>query len=558
MEHPEQYLGRLRPIYIFRGLSDEQILEAARAFEVERHPPGEVIFQEREEGQDFYIINRGAVKVLRGPEGREPKLVATLVPGDFFGERALLYGRPRSATIETATEVELLRLSKEDFDPLLRQFPQIRPNLLLSTASLEIYRRHPFSWLGKDEVVYLITRKHWWLLVPGLFWPVAAGLLLAAGAVWVGLALEALWVAWVGAGLEGLVALWLLWVYVDWSNDFYILTNQRVVHLEKIVAIYDSRQEAPLSSIMSVDVETDDVIQRALDMGDIVVRTYSGPIALTHVPKPRVVAAAIEQNWFRTQTREREANIDQMRRVLRDRMQHGPRPVRLPGKPPARKPPPKPRPMVEQVARFFSLRVRYEEGPNVIYRKHWYKLIRRIWRPALALVVLATALALVAAGVVTFVPLTAALLAGLVLFVPLAGWALYEFIDWHNDIYMITEDQIMAISKKPLGTETKKTAPLGNVLSLKYERPGLIGILLNYGTVMAQVANTEFRFEGVFDPMSVQNDVYRRMEAQKNRKAAAEETRKREELADLLSVYHGLQDELEERPAERGQAAEQK
>jgi hypothetical protein len=331
-----------------------------------------------------------------------------------------------------------------------------------------------------------------------------------------------------------------------------------VVHLEKIVAIYDSRQEAPLSSIMSVDVETDDIIQRALNMGDIVVRTYSGPIALKAVPSPRVVAAAIEQNWYRTQTREREANIDQMRRVLRERMEQGPRPVRLPGKPPARKPPPKPRSLGEQLARFFSLRVRYEEGPNVVYRKHWYKLIRRIWRPGLALVAVGIVVALVAAGVVTFVPLTAALLAGLVLFVPLAGWALYEFVDWHNDIYMITEDQIMAISKKPLGSETKKTAPLGNVLSLKYERPGLIGILLNYGTVVAQVANTEFRFEGVFDPMSVQNDVYRRMEAQKNRKAAAEEARKREELADLLTVYHGLQDELEQRPAERGQAAEQK
>jgi len=58
--------------------------------------------------------------------------------------------------------------------------------------------------------------------------------------------------------------------------------------------------------------------------------------------------------------------------------------------------------------------------------------------------------------------------------------------------------------------------------------------------------------------MSIQNDVYRRMEVQKTRKAAAEEARKREELADLLTVYHGLQDELEQRPAERGQGTQQK
>src|SRR4029078_6972831 len=101
MEDPEAYLGRLKPIYIFKGLSDEQILEVARELELERHPAGEVIFEEKSTGDSFYIINRGKVKVLRQSRGK-PKLVATLAPGDFFGETALLYGRRRSATIETA------------------------------------------------------------------------------------------------------------------------------------------------------------------------------------------------------------------------------------------------------------------------------------------------------------------------------------------------------------------------------------------------------------------------------------------------------------------------
>jgi hypothetical protein len=549
MDNPEAFLGRLKPIFIFRGLTDEQILEAAREFVVERHPAGTVIFHEREEGQDFYIINQGQVKVLRGPAGQEPKLVATLVPGDFFGERALLYGRPRSATIEALTDAELLRLSKEDFDKLLQRFPHIKPNLLLSTESLEIYRRHRFTWLGKDEVVYLIARKHRLLLLQALFWPLAAGALLALGAVWLALYLEMLWIAWAGAALEALAAGWLLWAYVDWSNDYYFVTSQRVAHLEKIIGIYDSRQETPLTSIMSVDVASDDVIQRALNMGDIIVRTYSGPIALKAVANPRALAAAIEQHWYRSQTREREANLEQMRQVLRERMEQGPRPVKLPGKPPVKRAGAKPPSLGAQLARSFSLRVRYEEGPNVIYRKHWFMLARRIWRPSLALLALIAALTIVVAGLLPVaVPPSAALLVALVVFVPLAGWWLYEYIDWRNDIYMITEDQILAISRKPLGAESKKSAPLGNVLSLKYERPGLVGVLLNYGTVVAQVANTEFRFDGVFDPMGVQNDVYRRIEAQKNKKAAVEDRRKREELADLLSVYHGLQTELEHKP----------
>jgi hypothetical protein len=265
------------------------------------------------------------------------------------------------------------------------------------------------------------------------------------------------------------------------------------------------------------------------------------------VANPTVLAAAVEQHWYRTRTREREANIDQMRRVLRDRLEHGPTPVKMPGKP-GKKPAPKPPSLGEQLARSFSLRVRFEEGNTVIYRKHWFILARHVWKPSLGLLALVALLTVLAAGVLPVqVPVLAALVAALVVFVPLAGWWLYEYLDWRNDIYMITEDQILDITKKPLGAETKKSAPLGNVLSLKYERPGLLGILLNYGTVVAQVAGTDFRFEGVFDPVSVQNDVYRRIEAQKNKKAAADEARKREELADLLTVYHGLQDEFERR-----------
>src|SRR5258708_33137555 len=160
MEDPEAYLGRLKPIYIFKGLSDEQILEVARQLEVERHPAGEAIFHEKGEGDSFYIINQGKVKVLRQGSGREPKLVTTLGPGDFFGETALLYGRRRSATVEAASEVELLRLSKEAFDRLLHKFPQIRPNLLLSTQSREIYRHVKISWLQPSQAVYRIARKH--------------------------------------------------------------------------------------------------------------------------------------------------------------------------------------------------------------------------------------------------------------------------------------------------------------------------------------------------------------------------------------------------------------
>jgi CRP-like cAMP-binding protein len=545
VEDPEAYLGRLKPIYIFKGLSDEQILEVARELEFERHPAGQVIFQEKDGGDSFYIINHGNVKVLR-QSGGKAKLVTTLAPGDFFGETALLYGRRRSATVETADETELLRLGKEAFDRLLHKFPQIRPNLLLSTQSREIYQHVKFSWLQPNEVVYLIARKHRLLLYQSLFLPFLVGGLIAVSAIWLAVARDTLWIAYVGAVLELPVAGWLLWNYVDWGNDYYIITNQRLVDLEKIVGIYDSRVEAPLSSIMSVNVQTADSGQRAVHMGDVVVRTFSGPIVLKSVENPLVLAAAVEEHWYRTKSHERDNQVAEMRKVLREHLERGTHSAPARPKPSAPKAEPKGPSLGEQIATFFTFRLRFEEGDSVIYRKHWYMLLSDEWKPTLGLLLVVVALALYVAGFwPPAVPLTAVVLVLLTAFTPLAGWWLYEYVDWKNDIYMVTTDQIFDVNKKPLGAETRKSAPLANVLSLKYERPGVLGILLNYGTVVATVAGTEFRFEGVFDPVGVQNDIYRRQEMQKAKKAAGEEAAKRAEMADWLLAYQQVEKEVQ-------------
>ena len=79
MENPDAYLGRLRPIYIFKGLSDEEIKEAAAELQVEQVKAGETIFAQGAEGQDFYIINKGQARVLRQRHNRAPEEVATLV-----------------------------------------------------------------------------------------------------------------------------------------------------------------------------------------------------------------------------------------------------------------------------------------------------------------------------------------------------------------------------------------------------------------------------------------------------------------------------------------------
>ncbi|MGH2524671.1 MAG: cyclic nucleotide-binding domain-containing protein, partial [Anaerolineales bacterium] len=393
---------------------------------------GEAVFHEGDEGQHFYIVHRGQAQVLR-QHGKEQEQISLLSPGDYFGETALMYGRRRSATIAALTDLELLQLSKEDFDNLLRRYPEIKPNLLVSVESRKIYRRLNLSWLNPNEVVYLIARRHVVLLVQALILPALAGggvLALAFALWWFYFDLWALGILIFGSLA---VAGWVWWVVTDWSNDYYIVTNQRVVYLEKIIGIYDSRQEAPLQFVLSVNTQTAGTIERALGIGDVIVRTFSGPIVMQAVANPQALAALVEEHWNRTKTREREAERDAMKQTVRRRVGLAPP---EPPKPPAPPSPPKPPSVGQQLARFFSFKVRFELGESVVYRKHWYMLLRQIWEPSALILADLGLIGLKLGGILPAEwPLTMVVFIALVLFIPLAGWWLYQFVDWRNDIY---------------------------------------------------------------------------------------------------------------------------
>jgi len=84
------------------------------------HKKGDVVVRQGDEGDYYYIINRGRCKVMRtSPAGQEVTL-AELGDGDAFGEEALLSNGKRNATIVMETDGVLMRLSKADFEELLK------------------------------------------------------------------------------------------------------------------------------------------------------------------------------------------------------------------------------------------------------------------------------------------------------------------------------------------------------------------------------------------------------------------------------------------------------
>ncbi len=76
-------------------------------------PSGQIVFREGDDGAEMYIIESGAIDILRAARGREP--LATLGPGDFFGEMAILEDQPRFATAVARAPTKLLRIDRAAF-----------------------------------------------------------------------------------------------------------------------------------------------------------------------------------------------------------------------------------------------------------------------------------------------------------------------------------------------------------------------------------------------------------------------------------------------------------
>lgn len=120
----------LKQVYIFAGLSDEDIQALMSVARKRTFRSGEVIFHRDDPGQVLYVIKEGKVKIcLISPDGQEISLVV-FGKGEYFGELALLDGLPRSADAIALERVECYTLQRSDFHNAIMKSPKIAIQVL--------------------------------------------------------------------------------------------------------------------------------------------------------------------------------------------------------------------------------------------------------------------------------------------------------------------------------------------------------------------------------------------------------------------------------------------
>ncbi len=130
----------LRQVHFLSPLSDEERLHVATRMSRQTFRPGGIVIQQGTEGDRFYVIERGVAEVLVGDE-REP--IRNLMPGDYFGEIALLERVSRRATVRAASPLSVLWLGRGDFDRLLARYISASAQIDESIRTLEELRQFP-------------------------------------------------------------------------------------------------------------------------------------------------------------------------------------------------------------------------------------------------------------------------------------------------------------------------------------------------------------------------------------------------------------------------------
>lgn len=539
--------NELEQIPLFANLSRRERRFVAELFKPHEYQTEREIFLQGRPGRRAHYVKSGEVRVSRvDPQGILQE-IARLGPGGFFGQTSLLVGEPHDATVEVVQTAIVLSLHKDDFDELLEQQPAILRGLNMRPEVANRRRAPRLPGQFPDETVIEYLHKHTFILQQQIVLPILFIVLVLAGLAIGFLTGGISALPWIATLLISAILilppLGLIWYKVtDHNNDYYVVTNKRVLHQERSPFGREHSGEASLLDIQDIEQVKAGQTARLLNFGDLTIDTASKQrlVVFRQIPNPERVKNLIFEQRARALAWTRAEERTAVRDAMQTRFGLQEPPVRV-VEPPA---PPKDRGFnlltwLRTGGGIFPP-LRHEEGDTITWRKHWIALINPILPPT-AWIAIATIVAIILVYARTQVEfgLGPILLGyGVILVFPVLWW-IWHFSDWQNDTYHVTSTRIIDIEKRPFGgREERRETDLQQVQNITVTIPGILARWLKYGSVVIETAGAEpFTFDLVEDPNGVRAEISRRVEARRRQLAQEEAIRHRDELLEWFSVY---------------------
>jgi len=120
----------LKQTDLFQGLTPDELGQISGISAKEAYKPGDVIFEEGETGDKFYLILKGEIRISKLIPGVGEEALVVLKKGGYFGEMSLIDDQPRSAHAIVNKASECMVIERDDFKNLLKQDKELAYKLL--------------------------------------------------------------------------------------------------------------------------------------------------------------------------------------------------------------------------------------------------------------------------------------------------------------------------------------------------------------------------------------------------------------------------------------------
>ena len=547
-------------VSIFAGLSPQEQIQLAGFCSFHRIPQYHPITQQGDSADSMWILLENSRAVLSALDEDNRALPRAPVRGIVtFNETALLAPNQVELTVESEPGSLWLRLHRQDF----QRFGQIcGPEIVDKVAArlpvqaddADLEQRQDYKWLRKDEILVTLQLRHW-LAMLGQSRTTVVAVFVSAGLIWL---LSTLGISlWVGLGISALlVILTVIWGILNYLNDYFIVTNRRVIQQEKVIFFSEQRREALLEQIQRVDVATT-FWGNLLNYGTLSVYTAgtTGSIDFNFVADPDNLRTAIFHHRSLCQQRSSAESKLDIQDALENRLGLSvdlPSRVRTDSALPAPNDTAAGLPLWQKLRRAITVdsSLDRETTDRIVWHKHWWVLFVQVVLPGTLFLFEVLFLAGGFSSVSLLQQLqsslnaqTLLLVGGLVTLATL-GWILWAVSDWWNDTYTVTEDRIIDVEKLPLFlSEQRREAQLSDIQDIRLEMNSPLKMMLNFGNIIVQTAAGEgaFTFDHVPNPRNVKEEITRRMIAwrrEDERRMAQDRSR---DLPDWFEMYNRLE-----------------
>lgn len=548
---------------LFNELYDNE-LDALVAITEERdYPEGAVVAYQRDVGDSLYLVKSGLLLALS--VSQEGEIISQskqhYITGHFFNDSWLFTPGIHPATVKAVRPSRVLIIRGDAFLRFIEKFkipleylgltPDAQKEAMRSRVALP--KQYAPLKLQPDELVeWQARRSPYILLIKGAipaFLMVVIPLLIyylvrtffpdAGALVTIGLPL-----------IPALICLGFIGFYIlDWSNDYFLITNRYLVHSEFNLRTFSTAvDKVPLDRVQSVEVEKPTFLMNLFDVGSARITTAAQANALRFdfIDNPQEV----QDTLSRLQQRGKALDFGREQASMRESVEG------YFALPPAFKKVEEPKPVAaasspqelsrwqrwgrilrEEARQHFSWRL--EEGTIITYRKHPLVLLGAMKWPFVVAVVLIIINLLInllgAEANISWLWLLEGPAFALIFF-----WGIWQFLDWDNDLYQLSDRYVVDIDRLPFGfAENRKQADLANVQNVSSSRPSFWATLFNYGHVHIETAGAaaNITFESVHDPNRVQNEIFARRDAIQRQQTARARQQQRREYGLLLDVY---------------------